>query len=487
MTTSLKNKALKGFSWIFVGTLGQNSLQLLSLMVLARLLTPDEFGVVSVALVIIGFLRIFTELGVGPAVVQRLELTKSHISTANTLAVTLGVIVSLLLYLSANEISLFFNMSELERVVKVLSLMIPASSLAVVGQSLLQRTLKFRQIAIYNFLSFFVGYACIAVPMALLECGVWSLVFAHLGQITAMNLIVHVFVKEANYYGFNLRSAKDLLGYGVGYSLAKLSNFIAGEGDNIVVGKFLGASALGIYSNSYRLMLFPASLIGGVIDKVLFPILSNMQGDKGRISKVYIDILSIATMLLVPVSIYLYFFANEIIVLVLGKQWGDAVIVFQLLIIVLSFRLNYKFSDLLAAALGAVYRRANRQIIYALAVILGAYVGHFFGVEGVAVGVGFAIMLNYVVMLQLSQSLIGFSWVDVALMHFKQLCIALPIVLFTYLSRRYFFDGIESSLFILFFSGFLFFLTTLLIWLVFAKTMKREIAIFKFTLSRFLR
>ncbi|QLF94492.1 lipopolysaccharide biosynthesis protein [Pseudomonas sp. ABC1] len=484
MTTNLKSKVLKGFGWIFAGTLGQNFLQFLSLIILARLLTPDEFGVVSIALVIVGFLKIFTELGVGPAVVQRLELTKSHIGTANTMAVVLGVAVSFALYLSASKISFFFDMPELENVVRVLSLMLPASSLAVVGQSLLQRNLKFRQIAIYNLLSYVVGYACISIPMALLGCGVWSLVFSQLGQIVAINLIVHFVVKEANYYAFNMESAKELLGYGAGYSLAKVSNFIAGEGDNLIVGKFLGAGALGVYSNAYRLMLFPASLIGGVIDKVLFPILSNIQNDKDRISKVYVDILSLATMLLVPMSIYLYFFANEIIMLVLGSQWGGAVFVFQLLIISLAFRLNYKFSDLLAAALGAVYRRAIRQLIYAFAVVLGAYLGHFFGAEGVAVGVGLAITLNYIIMLQLSQVLIGFSWRDVALMHLKQLWMAVLIIVFTYISKRYIFDGVKSELLLLFLSGLFFVSITLFLWFVFSRIMKRELEICKFILGR---
>ncbi|MEK0363755.1 lipopolysaccharide biosynthesis protein [Pseudomonas sp. CBC3] len=485
MTKNLKNKALKGFGWIFAGTLGQNVLQFLSLMILARLLTPDEFGVVSIALVIIGFLRIFTELGVGPAIVQRLELTEAHIGTANTLAVALGVTISFLLYLSANEISYFFEMPELTNVVKVLSLMLPASSLAVVGQSLLQRDLKFRQIAIYNVLSYFVGYACVAIPMALLDHGVWSLVFAQLGQILTINLIIHFVVKETNHYSFNLASAKELLNYGAGYSLARFSNFIAGEGDNLIVGKFLGAGALGVYSNSYRLMLFPASLIGGVIDKVLFPILSNIQDDKKRISRIYVDILSLATMLLVPISIYLYFFASEIIMLVLGEQWGDAIIVFQLLIVFLAFRLNYKFSDLLAAALGAVYRRAIRQLVYALAVIFGAYVGHYFGTEGVAVGVGCAIILNYVIMLHLSQALIGFNWGEVAFMHFKQLCIAMPTIALTYFSKRYIFDGIDNELLILCLSGLFFVSTTLVLWFVFAKTMKKEFEILKFVAGRF--
>jgi len=184
-------------------------------------------------------------------------------------------------------------------------------------------------------------------------------------------------------------------------------------------------------------------------------------------------------MLLLPVSIYLYFFAEEIISLVLGEQWGDAVIVFQWLIIFLVCRLNYKFSDLLAAALGAVYRRAMRQSLYAAAVIVGSYIGHFFGVEGVAAGVGLAITLNYILMLQLSQALIGFSWKAVVFMHLKQLCIAIPLAVLIYFSKLYFFYELDSLFFLFLLSGLFFIFVTILLWFAFAKAMRRELEVIK--------
>ena len=176
---SLKQTAVKGFSWMFVGTVGQNLLQFATLIILARLITPSEFGVVTIAMLIIGFLKIFSELGVGPAIVQKKELFNEHIKTANTLALVLGILLSICLYFSASIIASFFNMEKLENAIVVLSFMLPISGLSVVGQSLLQRWFKFKELALYNLVSYIVAYGCIAIPMALMDYGLWSLVYAY--------------------------------------------------------------------------------------------------------------------------------------------------------------------------------------------------------------------------------------------------------------------------------------------------------------------
>ncbi len=121
---NLKQTAVNGFSWMLVGTVGQNLLQFATLIILARLITPSEFGVVTIAMLIIGFLKIFSELGVGPAIVQKKELSNEHIKTANTLALLLGILLSICLYFSASIIASFFNMEKLEYVIVVLSFMV---------------------------------------------------------------------------------------------------------------------------------------------------------------------------------------------------------------------------------------------------------------------------------------------------------------------------------------------------------------------------
>ena len=476
---NLKQTAVNGFSWMFVGTVGQNLLQFATLIILARLITPSEFGVVTIAMLIIGFLKIFSELGVGPAIVQKKELSNEHIKTANTLALLLGILLSICLYFSASIIASFFNMEKLEYVIVVLSFMLPISGLSVVGQSLLQRWFKFKEIALYNLMSYIIAYGCIAIPMAFMDYGLWSLVYAYLGQIATMMIIVHIRVKESNFYGFNFKSSKELLNFGFGFSLARVSNFLAGEGDNIIVGKFLGSEALGFYGRAYQLMSMPVILFGSVMDKVLFPIMSSIQDNKERLNRAYLCAISVTAMFLMPFSAILIILSDEIILLLLGSSWNKAIPIFEILSLILVFRMSYKFSDSLARAMGAVYKRAWRQFIYAICVFLFAWIGHFWNLEGVALGIAFAIFINFLLMLELSKKLLLFSWNEVFILHLKHVVISSSLFIILFFLKNYILSYNLNSLLIITICLLVGVVYMLIIWKIFSKFVIEEFNLLK--------
>lgn len=425
MKSNLKGAATTGIFWMFSATLGQNLLQLISVIILARLLAPEDFGVVASAMIIIELLRIFAELGVGPAVVQLKALDAQVVRTANTLALSLGILMGTVVYLSATSLAAFFEMQDLEAVVKVLALMLPITGLTVVGNAFLQRQLQFKRIGFYTFFSYFVSHGLIAVLLALNNFGLWSLVFAALARAFTMLFLIRLTMKGERGYGFSVSTIKMLLGYGAGQSLGQLANYFANQGDNIIVGKMLGAESLGFYSRAYQLMLLPAGLIGTVIDKVLFPIMSGIQDENARLVKAYLLLLSLINMLVFPLSALLIILAYEIVSILLGEQWVSIVPVFQILVTVLVFRVSYKVSDSLSRAKGSVYRRAWRQAAYAGMVFMGAFTGHYWGLVGVAMGVALAVFGNFLLMIVLSQSLIKFDWRPVFWAHAKHFLVAL--------------------------------------------------------------
>lgn len=427
--TNLMQTAIKGFLWLFAGTLGQHLLQFITLIVLARFITPKDFGIVSLSILIISFLKIFSEMGVGPALVQKKDLVNNHIKTANTITIILGISLSLLLYISSNIIADFFNAPELYEAINFLAMILPIISLSVVGQSLLQRNLKFKEIAVYNLISYFVGYAIIAIPLAIYNFGLWALLYAYFVQVTILFIIIRIKVKESNKYGFNIKCSKELLNFGFGFSIARISNFFALEADNIIIGKFLGTEALGFYGRAYQLMTMPAILIGSVIDKVMFPIMTKIQDDKEKLTRIYLSSISLTTMLVMPLSVFIIVLGEEIILLILGNQWTKIIPILQILTIALVFRMSYKFSDSLARALGAVYKRAWRQVLYAISVFSLAWIGHFYGLQGVAIGVVIAIFINFLLMMQLSKQLLLFTWIEILRIHTKHLIISLILFL----------------------------------------------------------
>jgi O-antigen/teichoic acid export membrane protein len=199
--------------------------------------------------------------------------------------------------------------------------------------------------------------------------------------------------------------------------VAKVANFFATQGDNLTVGHLMGPLPLGIYGRAYQLMNAPMASFGTVLDQVLFPVLSRVQNEVQRVATAYRRGTTVMALLILPVMGATVVLAPEIILFVLGPKWTGVIAPFRILALAMIFQNDSKIGDSLARAMGAVYRRAWRQIFYALFVVVGAYVGHYWGVSGVAYGVAIAITLNCLLMTQLSLSLTGLTWLDLIRAH----------------------------------------------------------------------
>ncbi|HTF28020.1 MAG TPA: oligosaccharide flippase family protein, partial [Flavitalea sp.] len=188
-------------------------------------------------------------------------------------------------------------------------------------------------------------------------------------------------------------------------------------GDNLVVGRMLGAAALGIYGRAYQFMVMPAGLFGNALDKALFPAMAKVQGDKPRLAKAYLTGVRLIALIAIPLSFLIFLLAPEIIRILLGPEWIEVTLPLQVLACSLLFRMSYKMSDSLSRATGAVYRRAWRQVIYAIMVLTGTYIGQFWGLYGVACGVAVALIGNFLLMAHLSLKLINISWLEMVKAH----------------------------------------------------------------------
>ncbi len=433
---SLTELTFRGFAWTLVGTGGQSVVHALAVVVLARLLAPEDFGVVGAALVVIGFTQIFTRLGVGPAIVQMVGLTAHHVHVGFAISIMLGATFALTVAAIAPLLATFFRMPDLEAVVRLLALTFPIAAVSTVGSALLQRAMAFRALAAIQFVSHALGYGAVGITFAALGAGVWSLAYAQLGQITLQALLVALARRDALGLAFSRPAAARLLRFGAGFSLARLANYAANQADNVVVGRGLGADALGAYGRAYQFMMLPANLIGTVLDKVLFPAMASIQSDAERLSKAYLRALGGVALVTMPAAAVLGITAPELVQVVLGPQWSAVVAPFQVLVAFLVFRTGYKVSDALARATGAVYRRAWRQWVYAAAVTLGAWWGLVLGdTTGVAIGVGAAVALNFTLMLHLSITLTNVRWSQVASLLGRHLLIAVVVAIWAWGAR----------------------------------------------------
>ena len=198
--------------------------------------------------------------------------------------------------------------------------------------------------------------------------------------------------------------------YSGGVASAGLCNYAASQGDNLVVGRWMLTSALGVYGRAYQLMAMPAMFLGEVVDRIVFPLLSRVQDDRQQLRLAYARGVSLIASVMTPAAVFGIALAPEIVDVVLGDGWSEVVLPFQVLMGGLVFRTGYKISDMLARATGNVYARAWRQAIFAVLIFGGAFLGKEWGVTGVACGVVAALATNYLMMAWLSIVTTGLPW-----------------------------------------------------------------------------
>jgi O-antigen/teichoic acid export membrane protein len=425
--TGLTRRAIGGMFWTLSGTGVQVAVQLLAIMALGRLLTPDEFGLMSAATVVVACSQVVSHIGVGPAIIQRREMDVLHVRVAVTLSCMLGSVLGAIVWLGAGSIASFYRMPEVEPVLRVLAFLFPLDGLNTVAKAVLTRQLRFRLFIALDAGSYVVGYAGVAVLLAWLGYGVWALVIGQLSQVTLRTVAMYVAVRHPVRPSFNLQAGKDLLGFGFGHSLAQIGTVLSQQGDNLVVGRWLGAAALGVYGRAYTLMVTPASAFGRIVNRVLFPVMAQVQDERARLANGYERALAVVAFVSLPLSAFLWVVAPEFIPVVLGPAWAAVVLPFRLFSVSLLFRMSSRISDACTKAAGEVYKRALIQYVYAALVVVAAIIGQRWGVGGVAVCVSVAMAINWLNMAQLGRTVTGLEWGRFARAHLPPALLALVI------------------------------------------------------------
>ncbi len=432
---SLTQRTLTGLLWNILGTCCHLMLKLFILTVLARLLEPQDFGLVGAALVIVGFSGIFAQLGVGPAIIQRCKLDEVHIRVGFTFSMLMATILSMTVWFLAQVISDFFNMEGLCPVIRVTAIIFLINGLGVVAESLLLRSLQFRGLAMLELLSYAIGYGVVGILLAITNMGVWALVGANIAQILIKTFGALYLAPHSCIPSFNSVALKQLLHFGSGFTLGKIANYLAIQGDNIVVGRFLGAQALGFYGRAYQFVVMPANLFGGVLDKVLFPAMAQIQHEPFKLAQVYRRNIACIALVTLPFSVIFFILAPDIVHILLGTKWSECITPFKILTLGLLFRTSYKASDSLARATGAIFSRAWRQWIYAFSIFGGSWIGQHWGINGVAIAVLLAIIINFALMAHLSLIITKLSLQNFLISHIPAIALAALLGTLTWLIK----------------------------------------------------
>ncbi len=430
---SLRHTTARGFVWSFASSGGQAVLQIVSLAVLGRLLTPAQFGVVTAAMLVIGFTTIIGQLGVSPALVQKPKLTLEQTGAGIVVSVVTSLVLAAVVWLLIPVLAPILGLPAGSPELHLLVLVIPLTGLAAVPLGLMQRSLLFRRLATVDIIAYAAGVVGLSILLAALGFGTFALVWGQIATVaiqTAGYWIIARVKARISAPRELARESGELLSFGLPYSIGQVGNWIAGNGDNFIVATQLSSVQLGIYSRAFQLLAAPANLIGGVADRVLFPAMAAVQHDKSRIMRAYATSSAFVVLITVPASVVLFSGAADVVALLLGPQWTAVVAPLQVFAIALIPRTSYKISGSFTRARGAVRGGAVRQWAYAVEVIVFCLIGSHWGVFGVAIGASVAILIHYFVMVQYSAQVAPGLWKMLGRAYLRYIPYALACILF---------------------------------------------------------
>jgi O-antigen/teichoic acid export membrane protein len=398
--------------------------ELVTLLVLARLLSANDFGLYAAAFTIIRLSAILEGLGVAPAIVQRPILEERHLRVGLTLSILFSLSTAALVWTMAPTIADVMRLANLAPVVRAGCVVFLCQGFSTVALASAQRALRFRWLAMVDAGAFAIGFVLVGVTLGWLGFGVWALVGALVTQHFLRMIVLIAGQPHPKRPMLERRAIAELLYFGGGFTIARVFTYLAGQSDKLVVGRWLGAESLGLYSISSQLMTAPAVIFGQILDRVLFPTMALIQQEPARLARAYRSGVAACALFALPASAIIAIVAPELVLVLVGRGWEGVVVPLQILAFGMLFRTSCKLSDSGIRATGAVYARAWRQAVFAIAVVVGSVAGQIWGVGGVALGAVAALMINFLLMAQLGLRLTGLRWSEFAMAHVPGLALA---------------------------------------------------------------
>ncbi len=323
---------VSGGAWMFGLKVFDKILGLLRIVLLARLLTPGDFGVWGVALLVLAMLETFSQTGFEQALIQKKEGIRPYLDTAWTVGILRGVLVGGLLFFLSSPAARFFSAPEAAGAIRVLAFAQILRGFKNIGVVTFRKEMEFHKEFVFNFVPM-AADVIVAVASAFLLRNVWALVFGllarHLVEVT-ISFFMHPYRPRLAIDG---RKAKGLFQFGRWILGTSILLFLVNNGDDIFVGRLLGVAMLGLYQMAFKFASLPATEITHVVSQVAFPAYAKVQQSAFEIKQLYLKILCVTTFVAFPIAALIFVLAPELTAVVLGEKWLPMVPALQVMCI----------------------------------------------------------------------------------------------------------------------------------------------------------
>lgn len=329
---NISKSFIGGMKWTSLSTIINSVVQLIQYVILARLLSPDDFGLMSMLTVVIVFSQVFADLGVSSAIIYYQDLTRDQLSSLYWINIIMGIFVFICVILARPIIASFYNEPRLIELLIFVAVIFLITPLGQQFQFLLQKELLFSQLAKVEILSIVSG-SITAIVLAFLGFGVYSQIWGQLisTSVKSLYLMKIGWNQWKPQFILKTRGLVDIIKFGIFQIGSRTVNYFASNIDYLLIGRYLGSETLGIYTLAYQLIVIPVTKINPIVTKVAFPIFSKNQNNNSIISKSFINMSKLLAVISFPILIGLIAIADVFVPVVFGEKWKIAVPVIRVL------------------------------------------------------------------------------------------------------------------------------------------------------------
>ncbi|MBQ8205632.1 MAG: lipopolysaccharide biosynthesis protein [Alistipes sp.] len=351
MSSATAHKTTRGVFWAGIDRFGIVLLQFVINLVLARLLTPGDFGCISMILIFVAVSQTLIDGGFGAALIQKIDATQRDYSTIFYWNALFSVGLYLIIYAAAPSVATFFRMPLLEDMLRVLGVVIIINSLSLVQRTILRKAINFKVIAIVDIISYSAS-ALVAIYLAHRDFGAWSIVGMQLSIATISTTLLWLLSKWCPSLTFSFDSLKSLFSYGGFLLIASIMQDVCTHIQGVVIGRRFSAAETGLYSQAKKMDEVASMTLPAVFCQVLFPIYSEKQNNISELRSMLSQNMKMISFIIFPLMMLLIIVAKPLFILLYGDQWIDAVPYFQILCIGGFFSALYNFNYYAVAAVG---------------------------------------------------------------------------------------------------------------------------------------
>lgn len=392
MTSSLLRKSANAFFWDFGGTLFKHAVTIIISILLARLLGPEEFGMMSMAMVFISISQVFLDFGFSAGLIQARDVQSITFSSIFYLNVGAGVVLTTLIVAVAPFVGLFFENSTITELVGWLSISFFLNSLCLVQVAILKRNLSFKVLTVRSIVASSIG-GIVGVICAVFGLGVYSLVIQQLSSALLGAVLLWTSVDWRPEFRFSWKAAKKLTGFSAYIFFDQFLSNVFQRLDVILIGKVFGAVTLGYYARALSLKELVAKYSSSSLIKVFYPALSSLQDDQDGFKRVYFRVISIIAFLSFAITGLLYVLATDIITLLFGSKWEQSIPIFEVLVLSIC---NYPLNSMMKSAF--ISKGKSKENFYVGLIrkvirLVPLVVAFFYGLYGFTVAV---VVVSYI-------------------------------------------------------------------------------------------